>query len=340
MSSTARVDSATPAPRARWHPLATWQAAWRHPLAAYYRARAKPWLTPWLGRIGLAVVWALFLGGTGLAVAVYPTATDVQCAGLGCRYPLLEPGSATYAFYAAYDELSALIVLSVACLLPAFGLFLLTVYAVYKGTRGTLKLDPVGAHLATGWANGAVALLAITPLGAAGVVRIRFMDRIYHAWHNRLALGCVAGALAAVIVSRHVIYPVFWWLGPWGQWAVQLLLVLLWLAVGIIWIVVFQAMSLLAEVTYPVRQHSRPLLPGWQTIGSVMSALTVLVPLLWMIVAGEWADRNLEPFYRVDAAMTVIVPGVLLVCGPVIAAAYYQVAQVIFRLRLRVTNFS
>ena len=56
--------------------------------------------------------------------------------------------------------------------------------------------------------------------------------------------------VATYFLSLHVFYPIFWWLGPWRQWAAQIGLVLLWSGAVAVWSVTLTAYATLDEVTY------------------------------------------------------------------------------------------
>lgn len=338
-ATTLRAPARAPGADRRPPLLARWREAWNHALADYYRTRAGWALTPWLGALGIVLVWGIFLGGLGLAVAAYPQATDVRCDWLQCRYPLLEPGGALWAFNEGFRSLVvslvALLGLAVLCLLPPLAV-LLTVLRLSSGRlRRALHGGTEGALLAKSWHNGAMALLVITPLGAEGLVRIRFLARLYGLWRQRALIAMLIGVLATLILSQHVGYPIFWWLGPWGHWGAQLLLVLLWSGAAVAWLAMFAAHATLQEVSYMAER--RPFAPGWPGIPFLTWLTTILLP--FMIGYAWWSQLGPLSAHDRNALLTLSAPLIMGLVGTAATAWNYALAQSVFKLRLRYARF-
>ncbi|MBN1967674.1 MAG: hypothetical protein JW910_23660 [Anaerolineae bacterium] len=223
------------AARRRWSVLGRWREAWDHALAVYFRAQVGAGMTPWLGALGIMLVWGLALGGTALLVLAYPQAVDVVCDQQTntCTYPMLaaEPFATFGSIHAALTgEFPWLYMLAAVTFFLASGLPL----------RSGKRSRPIPSNhwrnrpLGQAWKTGTIETLLITPPGGDGLMRILLLTRLYPLWQRRDLLVMVAGMWAGVLVGYHVIVPVFWWLGPWGNWGMLLLLTLLLCGLGLV----------------------------------------------------------------------------------------------------------
>ncbi len=306
-----------------------WAAAWNHALAVYYRAKGGWFLTPRLGRAGMALVWGLFLAGTGLGVAAYPGATEVQCDWFTCHYRLLERMGGSP--FEGFNHALGTFFLALTCAIVPAMLALALLWTFVQGLRGQLRTAPRGATLANTWHNGVIAMLVITPLGPEGLVRIRFLTRVYILWRHRALIATVLGVIAAVIVSQHVLRPIFWWLGPWLHWAMQLILVGLWCLVAAVWLVNLAAFATLQEVTFS--PHRSAVGPNWRLVSVIMIVAMVITPVIVSRLYFSSFDRL--SYHDENTLSVVSAPLILLALGPVFTALNYLAAQAVFQLRAR-----
>jgi hypothetical protein len=301
--------------------LSPWRAAWDHALAAYYRGQVAPRRFPRLEAAAAFLVWGVFLGGTALGVAVYPQATDVTCDWFACYYPL---AGIDHPLETLLGSLANLLMIGYCLLPPAL---LLSAVVLFFRRRRSYRLP---LTLASGWSNGATALLAITPLGPEGLVRVRFLTRLYGFWRRRALIAVILGAVATVIVSWHVLWPIFWWLGPWGQWSGQLILTALWCLAAVAWMVNLAAHSTLEEVTFTNRpaffQFDWHALPTLTTIGSLITP-----PLLGRLY---FSTHVFLGYHDANALSVIIAPPIMLVTGAVFAAINYVLAGWILKARI------
>ncbi len=301
--------------------LSPWRAAWNHALAAYYRGQTAPCRFLHLEAAAARLVWGLFLGGTALGVAAYPQAADVTCDWFACHYPLTRIG---HPLETVIGMLTSLLMIGY-CLLP-LALLLIAVVLFFRRRRS--YRSPL--TLASGWSNGATALLAITPLGPEGLVRVRFLARLYGFWRRRALIAVILGAVATVIVSWHILWPIFWWLGTWGQWSAQLILVALWCLAAVAWMVNLAAHSTLEEVTFTnhpaLFQLDWRALPALTTIGSLITP-----PLLGRLY---FSTHVFLGYHDANALSVIIAPPIMLVTGVVFAAINYALAGWILKARI------
>ena len=322
--------TASPVSGTRFGPtsiLASWRVSWDHALARYYRARPRWTLTPRLGALGVGLVWGLGLSGTALGVALYPEATHVTCDWFSCHYPLLERSTP----FEVVSQFLTWVLMFVPCLimLGAFGL------AVRALVRGQRRGGPRGPLIATAWHNGVIQLLTITPLGPQGLVRVRFLARLYGLWQQRALIAMLLGVVATYFLSLHILYPIFWWLGPWRQWAVQIGLVLLWSGAVAVWGVTLAAYATLNEVTYNPKPGG--LTPNWSSVSMLVLIGMVLTPIVVAIVNFQlWGALS---YHDANTLAVVSAPVILILVGLVYAVINYRLAGWIFRLRLRYTTF-
>ncbi len=304
-----------------------WRRSWNHALARYYRCQPGWALSPRAGAIGIALVWGTFLIGTALGVALYPQATAVQCDRFTCYYPL----GTTWTIYSMWTNALAMAL----CIGPLIILLILIPAAlIIRWRRGRPLMAPAGATIANSWHNGVIDLLTILPMAGGDLIRIRFLSQLWRLWQQRALVAMGIGVLAAVVVSQHVLFPIFWWLGPWRQWAVQLVLVLLWSAVAVSALIAWTAFATLNEVTSSVQAA----LVSWAWIGQGMFAAMLFAPIL--LLGQIWAALDMFPlqYHDRNVLYTVLGPLALLALALAFAVLNYLLAQGIFRLRLRVTG--
>lgn len=306
--------------------LALWREAWQHELCRLFRAKPRWSLTPGLAGAAILVVWALFIGGTGLAVAAYPEATHVECDWFTCHYRMLE--QIDHPLETLPGLVSSLLFGSMCLILPGL-LLILSAWSVVRIVRGRAQFRFRGITLASAWHNDVITLLTLTPPAPDGLVRIRLLCRLNGIWRQRALIALVFSVLATYFVSVHVVYPIFWWLGPWQQWGAQLLLVLLWggaVVVGLIWLVTLQ---LLSEVGY---QSDRGLVGGgWQTLvpAGVLLALGSVIGLSRLHML---SFENLR-YHDANVHAVVSMPLILILTAAPLSALNYALAQAVFHYR-------
>lgn len=303
--------------------LASWCAAWNHALTAYYRNQAALRRLPRLEAAAALLVWGLFLGGTALGVAVYPQATDVTCDWFACYYPLTRIG---HPLETVLGSLANMLMVGY-CLLP-LALPVIAVVLFFRRRRRGYRMP---LTLASGWSNGVTALLAITPLGTEGLVRVRFLARLYGFWRRRALIAVILGTVAVVIVSWHVLWPIFWWLGPWGQWSGQVILTALWCAAAVAWLVNLAAHATLEEVTF----SDRPTFfqAGWHTVPRLTTIGSLITPPL--LGRLYFSTHVFSGYHDANALSVIIAPPIVLVTGVVFAAINYTLAGRILKTRLQ-----
>ncbi len=316
--------------------FAPWFVAWNHALARYYRARGRRELPPRLAAAGILAVWGVLLIGTGLAVGLYPRATDVSCDWYACHYPLVDYNHPFYKLTSALGQLLAFGL----CGLPPLLLVAAVLTTFVRGLRERFRGGPRGPQIATGWHNGMVALLSITPLGSDGLVRIRFLARVDRLWRQRAWIAMILGAIAAYFVSLHVLYPIFWWLGPWRQWAAQLVLVVLWCIAAVIWLLALAALATLQEVTY----YPQRMGPGghWSAIAGLAMVGMVLTPILVATLNFQLRialNQGYISYHDANTLSATSAPVIMILVGAAYIAINYILARQVFRLRLRRQTF-
>jgi hypothetical protein len=304
---------------------------WRHPVTRYYRRHILPALPNRLAAIGIGLIWGTFLIGGTLAVAAYPQATDVSCDWWGCAYPLGGINNPLYGFNQLLDD--AIILMLV---LGLIGLVLAVMGRSFiRGMRGDWQPDVGGSRsLATSWQNGVMDLLTLTPVIDRELLHIRLLCRLYAMWQRRAWFVMVYGALVTLVVANHIVYPIFWWLGPWRHWAAQLLLVLVWgVNIGV-WAAAFGLFGLLSEVAY-VPSGSRSVF-NWSGVPMLVITLMVIMPLLvllwsnvffWTLAQSSYHDGN--------TLRTVTAPLWFGALGGAFCALNYGLSVLVYRMRLR-----
>lgn len=307
--------------------VAPWRADWDHALARYYRARGRRGLPPRLAAAGILAVWGILLIGTGLGVSLYPQATDVRCDWFTCYYPVAYTGHPFYRFAAVVGEVLGFCL----CSLPPLLLVAAVLTTFVRGLRGRLRRGPHGPQIATGWQNGMTALLSITPLGPDGLVRVRFLTRVDRLWRQRAWIAMILGVIASYFVSLHVLYPIFWWLGPWRQWAAQLALVLLWCAAVVVWMLALAALSTLQEVTY----HPERMVLGlhWSSIPALAMFGMGLTPIGVAVL--HFQSRGYLSYHDANTLSVTSAPIIMILVGGAYIGINYWLACRVFRLRLR-----
>ncbi|GEM_PF-3316862 len=316
----------------RWLALRDrWRASWDHALMQYYRARHRPGMTPWLGMMGILLIWGLLLLGTGLGVAAYPQAADVYCDRQGCHYPLSGSSHPLWSLNLALSGIVAFAFLVMSFLVPLL-LVLLGVLRIFAGRLWQRRPDPGKLYLARAWDSGVMPLLVITPPGPAGLVRVSFLTRLYGFWQRRALIAMGIGSMATLFVSEYVVRPTFWWLGPWRQWAVQLLLVLLWSGALVVWLIALAALNTLRDVAGPEQWFSFSL---WQAAPALLALVLVVVVVpvstrLLSLPGSLFPDEH-------DRVLTaaLLMPLLAIGWGALFAVLNYVMAQALFVLRLR-----
>ncbi len=310
-------------------PLDVWRQAVTHPLTGIYLRLPRRTLPRHLASRAIIFIWALWLVGTALAVALYPQAIGEVCTEIYsmtyCHPPLSGEASPLY----HVDLLLARLLSAVLVVFPPLllaGSFLRTLIG---GLRGQPARQPSHLTLGAAWASGLIEMLHLTPLSPGMLVRIRVLSRLYTVWRQRAWLGLGLGLLGAIAVSHAVIVPPYPWLGGWGNWLVQLGLVGLWGAALVIWVSTLSVFAVLNEIT----QHSRQIFPGlgWSTLAGGLFVIMVISPVYLLLRL--WNHYQLSGVNLLEWG--VLAPLVVAFAGLVMAGISYASALVIFHLRLR-----
>lgn len=309
-------------------PLAAWRQAAAHALLGIYLRLPRRTLPSPRARRVIGFVWALWVGGTALAVALYPQAIGEVCTDIYgmtyCHPPLSGPASPLYQVDLWLARVASGALLVFPPLLLA-GSFLRTLVG---GLRGRPVRQPSRLTLGAAWQTGLIEMLYVTPMSPATLVRIRVLSRLYSAWRQRAWLALGLGLVGAIAVSHAVVVPPYPWLGGWGNWLVQLGLVGLWGVAGAIWVGTFSVFAVLNEVTSGGGQVFPGV--GWSSLAGTLFVILIVSPVF--VLLRLWNQFRLSDVSMLEWG--VLAPLAVAFAGLVMAGVSYASAQIVFRLRL------